>query len=458
MGIHVADTSLGTLIAGSPRSGTTLALKVLCSDLRPEETLVGGSHNEPPTFWDWCIHRNDSTRNIAAEVNLILPELLKQSRHGIVKAPHAISVLGVLALKYRVILTFRDIRLVVASMLNHAPSVRLGLSATPYWRGLIDDPSVIEPMTLVQRALLYAKTFMLHGLDYRGKLELWNYGFWDEWKCNAMTLRDLYQSAVETSKRVRDDVIDNDAIFSNASFTLDAWNEAREVHKISDAEDAEVRATNDRIVRLYRERGLEAKTLDDIGDSVPIERALTRLGRVSNDAIAELRKSEPEMQLVQGLMRKCELMTVARIAQDCDLFISIGCGTHGFDMRLAREQSTSLRIVGFDRLPPSQDFQDLRIEHHVVNVFDWETREEISKLVKSHGRCLVYCDNGNKIRELHMVRGLLKPDDVLGVHDYPIEVPEDSTGFLDEDGYVLYEKVEPWIEDHLCRQRFWIKG
>ena len=184
---------------------------------------------------------------------------------------------------------------------------------------------------------------------------------------------------------------------------------------------------------------------------------MTRVELISRDAISQLAKIEPEMQRNQGMMRRCEILLVARMAQTADLFISLGCGPHGCDMMEARYIKPTLQIAGFERQPAQLDFSKHNIEYHQTDIFDPATVEQIKQLIQLPGRCLVYTDNGNKRKELQLVAPLLKSGDVVGAHDYPNEVPEAwAAAFMQQD-FDVCQDAESWIEMHLCWQRFWVR-
>ena len=256
---------VGTIIAGAPRSGTTLALKILCDGLTPPEVIEGGVYNEPGEIWELVTGWSDPARDIAAEAEVQIPQLIQRSRYHTIKSPHISPLFAALTPQYRVILTFRDLRLVVASMLNHEQTRFLALDAAePYWVPMLKEPQDVSKMNVVQRALTSAEMFTRAGVDYRGEMQVWSYGFWDEWECKTQDIRGLYRRKGETSQRVYDDVASG-VMFSNASFTLDTWRKACEEHKIASADMLAVEAANTRMVKLYRSRGFSVKTLDDVG-------------------------------------------------------------------------------------------------------------------------------------------------------------------------------------------------
>jgi len=262
---------VGTIIAGAPRSGTTLALKILCDGLTPPEVIEGGVYNEPGEIWELVTGWSDPARDIAAEAEVQIPQLIQRSRYHTIKSPHISPLFAALTPQYRVILTFRDLRLVVASMLNHKQTRVLALcAAEPYWVPMLKEPQDVSKMNVVQRALTGAEMFTRAGVDYRGEMKVWSYGFWDDWECNVKDIRSLYQREGETSRRALDDV-SKGVVFSNLSFTLDTWLEACEKHKIGRADALAVEAANARMAKLYRSRGFNVKTLDDI-KGVPLAR------------------------------------------------------------------------------------------------------------------------------------------------------------------------------------------
>lgn len=74
---------------------------------------------------------------------------------------------------------------------------------------------------------------------------------------------------------------------------------------------------------------------------------------------------------------------------------------------------------------------------------------------------LLYCDNGNKKREIELYTELLSPGSLLGVHDYGTEVdPEWCENFMqrhgfEPEGHIEMEKLRnEWYEP---MTRFWVR-
>jgi len=59
-----------------------------------------------------------------------------------------------------------------------------------------------------------------------------------------------------------------------------------------------------------------------------------------------------------------------------------------------------------------------------------------------HGKCLVYCDNGNKPREIERFHGVIKPGSILLTHDFT-----DGTRKVRDLPYHYYNTREVTVED-----------
>lgn len=61
-------------------------------------------------------------------------------------------------------------------------------------------------------------------------------------------------------------------------------------------------------------------------------------------------------------------------------------------------------------------------------------------------RALIFCDGGDKPRELHLYQAVLRPGDLLIAHDYHNEYGDEAISDLDTR---LNRIVAPWLEDTL---------
>lgn len=90
-----------------------------------------------------------------------------------------------------------------------------------------------------------------------------------------------------------------------------------------------------------------------------------------------------------------------------------------------------------------------------ANVFTSACFDMVSKFI-SGNRCLIYCDNGNKEKELLTYCKLLKPGSVIGCHDFGDEVHPKSIGRLYQNDFqpLLLDKQ---IKELDPMQQFWLK-
>jgi cephalosporin hydroxylase len=76
------------------------------------------------------------------------------------------------------------------------------------------------------------------------------------------------------------------------------------------------------------------------------------------------------------------------------------------------------------------------------DVFAPATRAQIGRLVARPGIALIYCDNGDKPRELRTYVDCLKPGDFIGVHDYNSEIlPRDLEPLLAAGRCVVWQEA-----------------
>lgn len=81
---------------------------------------------------------------------------------------------------------------------------------------------------------------------------------------------------------------------------------------------------------------------------------------------------------------------------------------------------------------------DVREHFHHKDIFTIE--EEIGNIIKSPGLTVVFCDNGNKIKELRTFSPYLKPRDIIAVHDWKTEV-------IPEEAYAVSNLKEVYIRE-----------
>jgi hypothetical protein len=120
--------------------------------------------------------------------------------------------------------------------------------------------------------------------------------------------------------------------------------------------------------------------------------------------------------------------------------IELGTGTGAFSVYLAIYcQFHDFAFHTFDthqiRDMPFQSRKEKCVEtilclggnYYCSDVFSSESRDIVWDLVKSSGGpAFIYCDNGDKPREVETYKSVLRPGDFLGVHDYGYEIHKDD--------------------------------
>lgn len=102
-----------------------------------------------------------------------------------------------------------------------------------------------------------------------------------------------------------------------------------------------------------------------------------------------------------------------------DRVIELGTQNGGFTIFLS---GLFPRVITFDNKVFGRTmikFKEIpNISFHERNIFFKNSIAEIANHIQEHGRALVLCDNGNKIREVDTFAPYLKPGDVIMAHDY----------------------------------------
>lgn len=93
------------------------------------------------------------------------------------------------------------------------------------------------------------------------------------------------------------------------------------------------------------------------------------------------------------------------------------------------------------------------VTYTVGDVFsEWE-EGVIRLLIESHERVVLFCDNGNKIKEFNKFAKYLKPGDIIFVHDWDNEIK-----MLDIYKTVLDEKLEPYLHKLSTKYNSLLRG
>jgi len=74
------------------------------------------------------------------------------------------------------------------------------------------------------------------------------------------------------------------------------------------------------------------------------------------------------------------------------------------------------------KFTPPRVVREIGLTKHFKMVDVFTIEKEIGALIKKEGRSIVYCDGGNKARELQVFSQYLKQGDIIAVHDWGTEV------------------------------------
>ena len=91
------------------------------------------------------------------------------------------------------------------------------------------------------------------------------------------------------------------------------------------------------------------------------------------------------------------------------------------------------------------------------DAFAEDTQEIVSDMIAGHSPTFIFCDNGNKARELKEYALLLKTGDLIACHDYRgicgrYEVGDEQVRFLDGGPY---KQIKPLLYRHQFGLPIW---
>ena len=155
---------------------------------------------------------------------------------------------------------------------------------------------------------------------------------------------------------------------------------------------------------------------------------------------------------------KKSIPTIQKIVAELDpaLILETGTSWGGFTLVL-HDGCQSAELHSYDKPNPDRvvtrrDLFDASLVHfHNVDILSTPV-EQLIDLCKSNRRKLLYCDNGRKTKEIKLYAVHLNSGDMLGVHDWGIEIKyEDAKDVLKD-----FEPVELEIfESNNWTSRFW---
>jgi len=238
------------LITGCPRSGTTLALQVLCPKLTPSQLTAGSDVNEPTMLSD-AIESGNSKRVAGAIINMMA------NPHRTVKHPFAAICLDQLTMwheHFSILGIYRDLRQVVPSVFEHHNNHSV-IGDDNLWKSWA---AFDESMTKFERVMLLWQEAHLRIAKWPGKKTLWRYGMWHEWEVNA---RPTMCDSCETSQTIIDDVLTTGHVFSNKMDNFNAWGQLMHDGEISGKEEEQAEKAIETVVDAYWKAGMWNITL-----------------------------------------------------------------------------------------------------------------------------------------------------------------------------------------------------
>lgn len=72
----------------------------------------------------------------------------------------------------------------------------------------------------------------------------------------------------------------------------------------------------------------------------------------------------------------------------------------------------------------------------LANVFDMETQMDLYRIIHTHNKVFLFCDNGDKPKEIRTYAPYLKSGDFIAVHDYNTEIFDEDLKYLFDLGYI----------------------
>lgn len=144
----------------------------------------------------------------------------------------------------------------------------------------------------------------------------------------------------------------------------------------------------------------------------------------------------------------------------CSTIVELGTGYGATAILMGvHSHMTGAKVFTYDDKQTVTDkvqalYDAIGVTFEVIDIF--VNVKKIAELITRPGRTLLYCDNGDKSKELEIWGAYLKPGDIALVHDYPEEITQAT---LDKacsmHGLVPFEQA--WFENGISSHRALIK-
>ena len=139
--------------------------------------------------------------------------------------------------------------------------------------------------------------------------------------------------------------------------------------------------------------------------------------------------------------------------------IELGTGNGGFSTYLKICcNGFGARFLTYDVIPYQRtvltEILNLWSSFRMLDVVAGE--DEIAKAIRLPGRTLLYCDNGHKITEFNMYAKHLKPGDIIGTHDWGMEIDEQDVRQAVKENGLKHIQLDATMERE-AYTRFYLK-
>lgn len=124
--------------------------------------------------------------------------------------------------------------------------------------------------------------------------------------------------------------------------------------------------------------------------------------------------------------------------------VEIGTANGGFTIFLAdstKEDQTKIYSYDIHEIGEhlkGEQYKTCGVNFRIANAHARDTEKEIANLIKYGGKTAVFCDGGDKIKEVNIFARHLKSGDFILAHDYAPDVPTFSQ--------IVQGKIWNWLE------------
>lgn len=133
----------------------------------------------------------------------------------------------------------------------------------------------------------------------------------------------------------------------------------------------------------------------------------------------------------------------------------IELGTHSGGLALVLHENTNTKIITFDnKICKNKHLFGPKVSFQTADILSKKNEFLIKCCQNKRHKKLLYCDNGNKAKEVYWYAPYLNPGDLLGIHDWGSEIyfndVKNTLKDFTPENHDLFE-TNQWLT------RFWIK-